>query len=119
MSEEEIWKPIPGYVGYELSTLGRVKSFRGRSEVILKTPEAKRKYYRSNFRQNGITKMEYIHILVARTFIGKRPDGMDVDHKDKNTKNNRADNIRYLDIKTNRGHLGDENPKRKNKLCKD
>ena len=25
---EEIWKPIEGYPGYEISNLGRIKSFR-------------------------------------------------------------------------------------------
>ena len=37
---EEIWKPIADFDDYEVSNLGRVRSFKGRTQRILKpTPQ--------------------------------------------------------------------------------
>ena len=45
-----------------------------------------------------------VHDLVARAFLGERPDGYDVDHINYNKEDNRPENLRYLTIKENRGH---------------
>lgn len=37
-----------------------------------------------------------VHSLVCETFIGPRPEGMDIDHVDRNPKNNDLDNLRYV-----------------------
>jgi hypothetical protein len=42
-----------------------------------------------------------IHSLVARYFIGERPDNFVIDHIDRNKANNRADNLRYTDVSSN------------------
>lgn len=44
-----------------------------------------------------------VHNLVAEAFLGKRPQGYDVDHIDFDRTNNRVDNLRYLDLHINRG----------------
>lgn len=43
-----------------------------------------------------------VHILVAVTFLGPRPVGCEVHHKDCNRKNNRLDNLKYITVKENR-----------------
>lgn len=38
----------------------------------------------------------YVHILVASAFHGPAPEDMEVNHKDTNKANNRADNLEYM-----------------------
>jgi hypothetical protein len=42
-----------------------------------------------------------VHSLVAEAFIGQRPVGLDVSHKDENAINNRPDNLMYETRKAN------------------
>jgi hypothetical protein len=44
---------------------------------------------------------ETVHHLVARAFIGERPDGLQVCHGDGNKTNNAAANLRYDSISAN------------------
>lgn len=37
-----------------------------------------------------------VHVLVAETFIGPRPDGMQIDHIDRDGTNNHVSNLRYV-----------------------
>ena len=45
-----------------------------------------------------------VHHLIARAFLGERPEGYDVDHVNYNKVDNRPENMRYLTVKENRGH---------------
>ena len=42
-----------------------------------------------------------MHDLVMRTFVGPRPEGMDIDHIDRNKRNNRRTNLRYVTRREN------------------
>lgn len=46
----------------------------------------------------------YVHDLVAAAFIGKKPRGAQVNHKDLDKKNNYAENLEYLTPKENMDH---------------
>lgn len=109
----EVWKDIPGYEGkYQASTLGRIRSLdqyvrcgnegkgiRLRKGKVLRPGPIKtgHLYVAVNGRKgNGVP----VHQLVARTFIGERPAGMDVCHNDGDPTNNRVENLRY-DTRTN------------------
>jgi hypothetical protein len=94
--EEEIWKAIPGNLGYEVSNLGRVRSLKRKTPRILKPC-----YYRgylqvhlSNGKKGDISQRR-IHNLVMLAFVGPRPEGLEVCHEDDNPANNRLDNLRY------------------------
>jgi hypothetical protein len=50
-----------------------------------------------------------VHSLVAKAFLGKCPEGMEVDHKNKDISNSSLSNLRYKDMIDNRGHKGEEN----------
>ena len=46
-------------------------------------------------------KTEKVHRLVALNFIGERPDGLQIDHIDRDKTNNKVDNLRYVSGKIN------------------
>lgn len=107
---KEIWKDIPGYEGqYQASTFGNVRSV----DRYQKTKRGIRHYKSHLLRPGQFCKAGHVsvvlgqktngkpvHELVCLTFIGPRPKGMDICHKDGNPKNNHLDNLRY-DTRTN------------------
>ena len=42
-----------------------------------------------------------VHKIVAHCFIGLRPDGLVIDHKDRNRGNNHEDNLHYVTVSDN------------------
>jgi hypothetical protein len=94
---KEIWKPTLRSNLYQVSNFGQVK----RNEKILK-PGYSRAYQQVAFCINGKRKFHRIHQLVAEVFIGPCPSGYEVDHIDKNPKNNHVSNLRYKTIPDNR-----------------
>lgn len=44
----------------------------------------------------GLGNTKRVHSLVARAFLGARPIGLQVNHKDSDKRNNRADNLEYI-----------------------
>lgn len=101
----EIWKQVLGYEGlYSVSSLGRLrkefKSNNCRAGYI--TTGCKDKHYvRVSLRKNGIRKNINIHVLVAEAFLGKRPHGLYVNHKDGNKRNNSINNLEYVTPREN------------------
>ncbi len=106
MSEER-WKPIPEYGGwYDVSDLGRVRSWivhgKCRNEKrdiprILKLALIPNGYLMIALRGNkGKMGTKSVHRLVAVTFLGQPPQGMQVDHRNDCRTDNRLENLRYL-----------------------
>ena len=103
----ESWIPVPGYEGlYEVSSHGRVRSVdrtvtRSDGQVhrykgsILRTPLNQRGYQVVNLCIQSKCQTRTVHSLVAETFIGTRPESMEVCHNDGSKTNNRVDNLRY------------------------
>lgn len=90
------WRPIPGYEDlYEVSTVGLVRTTSGR----MRRPQRYGHYLGLVLHQPVRT--FYIHQLVALAFIGPRPFGMSVNHKDFDRHNNRWTNLEYLTPKDN------------------
>ena len=88
MSENvEIWKPVVGYEGlYEVSSYGRVRSFKQKSNgKILKAFKDTGGYWRVCLN----TKEQHsVHRLVAQAFIPNPNNLPMVNHKDENKANN-------------------------------
>lgn len=108
-TNNEIWKDIPGYEGlYQVSNQGRVKSFprngTRNEERILKTTPGAYGYHRVGLYKNNNPKTVKVHAIVALAFIGKRPDGMTINHKNGIKSDNRPDNLEYCTIKENLQH---------------
>jgi HNH endonuclease/NUMOD4 motif len=111
----ELWLPVVGYEGlYEVSNCGRVRSLPrsmrtknpnkfctkpGRVLVLVPSHHVYLDVCLSD--ENGRSKSHRVAPIVAAAFIGPRPPGLQIDHKDGNKHNNAAWNLRYLTAKEN------------------
>lgn len=104
---EEVWKPIPGYEGYEVSNMGNVRSYRikGKQGKFSNTPRILRPAIdkKSGYYGVGLGKgvFKRVHQLVLLAFIGPRPDKLFALHNDDDKSNNKLDNLRYDTQKAN------------------
>lgn len=98
---KEIWKDIKGYEGlYQISNLGRVKSFpragtRTKKKRILKTRFSYNGYETISLSKEDIDKKCFIHRLVAQAFIPNPCNYKEVNHKDENSRNNKVSNLEW------------------------
>ncbi len=101
---KEIWKPIVGFPGYEVSNRGRVGSFKkreGASWIITNTLQLILSHTLiSGYRavhpcHEGTPSTRRIGGLVLEAFVGPRPKGMEVCHMDCNKQNDYLDNLRW------------------------
>jgi len=100
----EIWKDVKGYEGsYQVSDLGRVKSFHCNNEKILKGSPDRKGYIRIGFRKKSLVKTMYIHQVVAVAFLNHTICGLKVivDHIDNDKINNKADNLQLTTVRNN------------------
>ena len=113
---KEIWKKIKNYDDYEISNLGNVKSLK--SNKILKPSKSSSGYLQVTLCKNGKTKNFFIHRLVANEFIDKENYKFEVNHKDENKLNNKADNLEWCDRKYNMNYGNIKNKLSQTKMKK-
>lgn len=102
---EEIWKDVVGYEGlYQVSNLGRVMSFRKKSNGLLILPSYRRKYLAVNIYINGSVKNCSVHRLVAISFIPNPLNKSQVNHIDGNPSNNKLSNLEWCTHSENQLH---------------
>lgn len=89
------WRPIPGYEAYyHASDSGLVWSVR-KCQLLVQSPTAKG-YLQVTLSVGGKTWPVQVHQLIALTFIGECPPGMEVLHGDGNVRtDNSRTNLRY------------------------
>ena len=93
---DEIWKPIKRAPGYEVSNLGRIRSFmKGKNGHIMSPCTFSCNRLGVYLRINKKKSIAYIHKEVATAFLGKRPEGMVTRHLDGNVTNNCLNNLAY------------------------
>lgn len=98
----EVWKQYPGAHGYYASSMGRFVSIKKGTVRIVKGSRDKDGYLRSRICTNsGKKKLEYLHRIIAITFIGPVPNKMQVCHNDGSKDNNKVENLRYDTVSGN------------------
>lgn len=110
--ETEEWRPIAGWEDrYEVSSLGNVRRISpGRGATVGKVLTTRlfgskgSKYPAVNLYRPGYSKGYYVHILVARAFLGPTPIGKEINHKDLVKTNPRLDNLEFLTHRENADH---------------
>ena len=105
---KEIWRPILSGV-YAVSNLGRVKRVvryqnTGSKSGVLSQQLQNSGYLIVHLSINNKHKMRTAHSLVAEAFIGPRPPGLDVNHKDGVKTNNSDSNLEYVTRRDNLCH---------------
>ena len=101
----EIWKPIEGTDGhYEVSNLGRVMSKAQLSPRIMPQTIQKSGYHYVMLHVNNKPTCRRVHKLVALHFIPNPNNYDQINHKDGNKDNNRADNLEWCNGSQNMQH---------------
>jgi hypothetical protein len=104
----EIWKEIDGYIGkYEVSNLGRVRSLNYKRSGMpreMMPSKTKKGYYMVALCQNGKRKMYKVARLVAVAFVANEYGLPEVNHKDEDKTNDRADNLEWCDRSYNNNY---------------
>jgi hypothetical protein len=105
----EIWAPVSGFEkAYSVSSHGRIRrdsSFRpGQVGCIRKSSPDRSGYLRLVLSQPGKKRYVHVHHVVAEAFLGPRPVGLTVNHRDGDKKNNHAINLEYLTPALNSAH---------------
>lgn len=118
-TKNEIWKPIEGYEDrYEVSNLGRVRSLdmvlpcvvngvettRVRHGKIIKPFVGRTGYHYAMLRDGKRSKNCRVHRLVAAAFVPNPLHLSEVNHKDEDKSNNRADNLEWCTSKYNHNY---------------
>ena len=124
--QEVVWKDIKGFEGhYQVSSDGRIRSldrfltnkkgfsklYKGRELV----QSINNGYLQLNLHLSGKCSPKLVHHLVAFTFIGERPQGLEINHINAIKTDNRVCNLEYLTPMENTRHalrLGLKIPKR-------
>ncbi len=103
----EAWRPVVGLEGlYEVSNEGQVRSlprvvrhYTGkplqRAGRVLRGCVTQKGYVKVSLCWGGVVKGVHVHSLVAEAFIGPRPEGALVRHRDGDQSNNCATNLAY------------------------
>lgn len=89
----EIWKEIPTFEYYEVSTEGNVRNCITKKHLKQFT-NGKQLYKKVCLRYYN--KKEYVHRLVVKTFIQTNFEGLQVHHKDHNPENNNIVNLELV-----------------------
>jgi hypothetical protein len=93
----EQWLPVPGYEGlYDVSDQGRVRSHRRKGAPgRIRKPQTRGTYLSLMLYREDQPKEWRIQALVAAAFLGPRPDGLLICHRDGDPHNNRPTNLYY------------------------
>ena len=103
--EQEIWKAIEKYPGYEVSNLGRIKSYKMDKEGRILQGKNSKGYIGIDFRVDGKTVQDLVHRVVLSTFSPiQGMENLTVNHKNGNRQDNRLENLEWMTLSDNSAH---------------
>lgn len=115
MTEE--WRVVTDYPDYEISSLGRVRSWKkgnngrvvGRraDEPRILRPAQFGNYFGVVLCGGGRMEKRYLHRLVATAFIPNPENKREVNHKDGVKDNNALSNLEWMTLQENRKHASE------------
>lgn len=111
-TEGEIWREIPGFENYEISSFGRIRSFS-----YIKPRKDKSGYLSVNLSNKGFVKTAYIHRLVMSVFTEDHQD-MQVNHINCDKNDNRLINLEWCTSEQNIDHAIEHGMMRRKKPVK-
>jgi hypothetical protein len=108
IQEQEEWRPIANYPGYEVSSMGRVRSL----DRVVQTKRGNGQFWRGKLRKPSLSadgyltvclkgKTHHVHRLVADAFISPT---LVVNHKDSDQQNNQLSNLEVCTYSANSLH---------------
>lgn len=105
--DDEVWRDVPGFPGYQVSNAGRVRSI----DRFVRTANGQNRAYRGKImraakatpsghlklllRRAGGGRAQFVHALVLLAFAGPRPDEQQVRHLNGIACDNRLCNLAY------------------------
>lgn len=94
---DERWLPIPDFDGYEVSDIGRVRSYRRNPEgrLLRSHPLPHTGHFTVKLYADAVAVSARVHMLVMQAFVGAPPEGMEVCHNNGIPGDNRLENLRY------------------------
>lgn len=98
----EIWKPVQGYEGYEVSSWGRVRN--ADTNDLLHQEKHEKGYMRVDLNKDHKRHHMKVHRLVATAFIPNPEGKPQVNHKDGNNRNNSFTNLEWVTDEENKAH---------------
>ena len=104
-ADEEEWRSIEIFNGkYEVSNYGKIRSLWFGKVKPIKLLD--NQGYLEFTVRNGKDKPKHmrVHVAVAEAFLGKRPKGLVINHKDGNKHNNHVSNLEYVTYSENNLH---------------
>ena len=97
----EIWKNIDEDGVYQVSNMGRIRSFAQGCEKIIKFYKNRFGYYTTVIGQGGRIYAGLVHRLVAMKFVENPHKNLQVNHKNEIKTDNRAENLEWCSAKYN------------------
>lgn len=93
---DEEWREVVGFPDYDVSSWGRIRSrkTKGRPK-FRRQARAADDSLQITFARDCKAHTRLVHLVVARAFLGPKPDGYWVGHLDGDRINNELSNLRY------------------------
>jgi hypothetical protein len=105
----EEWRLLTRLPGYEVSNTGKVRSLKSGQPKLMSIVENNRGYMLCCLINNKKRITGYVHRLVAEAFLptDRNLHELEVNHKDKNPKNNNVKNLEWVSYIENAFHKVD------------
>ncbi len=100
----EIWKPIPEFPEYSVSSLGRLLSFKSGEPKLMRTSPNHNGYPQAILYRNGRQHHQLVHRLTATAFIPNPENKPEVNHKNGDKEDGSVSNLEWATDSENKQH---------------